>query len=188
MSLSVLRHVELSTEERVAFLKLTAAKRRGEGEEEEIPSESPSEAEEQVAEVALAPDRVAAWEAAEEFLLTVTDGGFGKRSSAYEYRVTNRGGQGFANITLSRRTGSAVVATLPVRPGDDVMLMTDAGRLIRVPADQVRITGRTAMGVTLFRLDAEEHVTAVFPVLEAVADDDDPDDSSAPDVESSDNG
>ena len=54
----------------------------------------------------------------------------------------------------------------PVRQGDDVMLVTDAGRLIRVPADQVRITGRQAMGVTLFRVDADEHVTSVFPVIE----------------------
>ena len=86
-------------------------------------------------------------------LLTVTDMGFGKRSSAYEYRVTGRGGQGIANITLAPRNGNAVVATFPVRQGDDVMMVTDAGRLIRVPADQVRITGRQAMGVTLFRVD-----------------------------------
>jgi DNA gyrase subunit A len=59
-----------------------------------------------------------------------------------------------------------VAASFPVRPGDDVMLMTDAGRLIRVPADQVRATGRPAMGVTLFRVNAGEHVTSVFPVIE----------------------
>ena len=59
----------------------------------------------------------------------------------------------------------------PVRQGDDVMLVTDAGRLIRVPADQVRITGRQAMGVTLFRVDADEHVTSVFPVIEDAGDD-----------------
>ena len=86
--------------------------------------------------------------------------------SAYDYRVTGRGGQGIANITLGARTGTAVVATFPVRPGDDVMLVTDAGRLIRMPADQVRITGRQAMGVTLFRLDEGEHVTSVFPVMD----------------------
>ncbi len=66
----------------------------------------------------------------------------------------------------------AVVATFPVRPGDDVMLVTDAGRLIRVPADQVRITGRTAMGVMLLRLSSGEHVTSVFPVVEDAAEDD----------------
>ena len=64
-----------------------------------------------------------------------------------------------------------MVATFPVRQGDDVMMVTDAGRLIRVPADQVRITGRQAMGVTLFRVDAGEHVTSVFPVLEEETDD-----------------
>jgi DNA gyrase subunit A len=96
----------------------------------------------------------------------VTDAGFGKRSSAYEYRASGRGGLGIANIMLSPRNGSAVAASFPVRPGDDVMLVTDAGRLIRVPADQVRITGRQAMGVTLFRVDADEHVTSVFPVIE----------------------
>jgi DNA gyrase subunit A len=58
-----------------------------------------------------------------------------------------------------------------VRPGDDVMLVTDAGRLIRVPADQVRITGRQVMGVTLFRVDADEHVTSVFPIVEDAAED-----------------
>ena len=80
--------------------------------------------------------------------------------------MTGRGGQGIANITWRTRNGTAVVATFPVRQGDDVMLVTDAGRLIRVPADQVRITGRQAMGVTLFRLEWGEHVTSVFPVME----------------------
>jgi DNA gyrase subunit A len=107
-------------------------------------------------------------------LLTVTNGGFGKRSSAYEYRVTGRGGQGIANITLSKRNGTAVAATFPVRPGDDVMLVTDAGRLIRVPADQVRVTGRMAMGVTLLRLNSGEHVGSVFPVVEDAPDEDSP--------------
>ena len=98
--------------------------------------------------------------------------GFGKRSSAYEYRVTGRGGQGIANITLNaRRNGTAVAASFAVRPGDDIMLVTDGGRLIRVPVDQVRITGRASMGVTLFRLDEDERVTSVFPVLEQEAED-----------------
>ena len=165
MSLSVLRHAEATTEERAAYLRVAAARRRAGGEEEAVAPEG----EESVAEVTLSPERVAELEAAEELLLTVTDGGFGKRSSAYEYRVAGRGGQGIANITLGPRTGQAVVATLPVRPGDDVMLVTDAGRLIRVPADEVRITGRTAMGVTVLRLDADERVTSVFPVLDGEA-------------------
>ncbi len=137
------------------------------------------ESEEPVAEENLTPERFAELEAAEEMLLAVTDIGFGKRSSAYEYRVTGRGGQGIANITLSARNGRAVAATFPVRQGDDVMMVTDAGRLIRVPADQVRITGRQAMGVTLFRVVAGEHVTSVFPVLEEETDDAGPDADAA---------
>jgi DNA gyrase subunit A len=164
ISLSVLRHVEVSNEERMAYLRLAVARRRNGEEEPEAPATDP---EETTAEVSLTPERFAELEAAEEVLLTVTDAGFGKRSSAYEYRVTGRGGQGIANITLSPRTGTSVAGTFAVRPGDDVMLVTDAGRLIRVPADQVRVTGRTSMGVTLFRLDAGECVTSVFPVVEA---------------------
>ncbi len=102
----------------------------------------------------------------DEILLTVTDRGFGKRSLARQYRVTNRGGLGIININLTPRTGDAVVASFPVHPGDDVMLVTDAGRLIRVRSDQVRVTGRNSMGVTVFRLDETERVTSVFPVLD----------------------
>jgi len=168
VSMSVLRHVEVSTEERAAYLKQSAARRRGNGDEDE--GEAAVEPEEAVSEVTLSAERVAELEEAEEFLLAVTNGGFGKRSSAYEYRVTGRGGQGIANITLSRRNGGSVVATFPVRPGDDVMLVTDAGQLIRLPADQVRITGRQAMGVTLFRISKGEQVNSVFPVVDATED------------------
>ncbi len=165
ISLSVLRHVEATLEEREAYLKQANAKRRNNG-DDEADAPAVTNGDEPVAEVSLSAERIAEMEAAEEMLLTVTDSGFGKRTSAYEYRVTGRGGQGIANIALAPRNGRAVVATFPVRPGDDVMLVTDAGRLIRVPADQVRITGRQAMGVTLFRVDADEHVTSVFPVIE----------------------
>jgi DNA gyrase subunit A len=172
MSLSVLRHVEATPEERAAYLKYTSAMRRGSEEAEtaetaEAEAEEPAANDEPVPEIALADARVVELAAGEEILLTVTDQGFGKRSSAYEYRVTGRGGQGIANITLKpERNGTAVAASFQVRDGDDVMLVTDGGRLIRVPVDQVRITGRSVMGVTLFRLDDNERVTSVFPVLE----------------------
>jgi DNA gyrase subunit A len=157
MSLSVLRHVDASVEERTAYLK----QRRTEDEAENGGDEEP------VSDVALSEERVRELQEAEEILLTVTDSGFGKRSSAYEYRVTGRGGQGIANITLkAERNGNAVAGSFAVRPGDDIMLVTDGGRLIRVPVDQIRLTGRTVMGVTLFRLDDDERVTSVFPVLE----------------------
>ena len=167
MSLSVLRHVDhgdMDVAERVAYLKAASARRRAAAEEDA--DATAAEPDEAAPDLVLMPARMAELEQAEEFLLTVTDGGFGKRSSAYEYRVTGRGGSGIVNITLSARNGTAVVASFPVRPGDDVMLVTDAGRLIRTPADQVRITGRQAMGVTLLRLDAGEAVTSVFPVLD----------------------
>ncbi|HTC10171.1 MAG TPA: DNA gyrase subunit A [Acetobacteraceae bacterium] len=174
IGLSVLEHVEVSIEERAAYLRLANAKRRngnGNGNTDED-VEAAADGEEVVGDVTIDDARFDELAAKEEFLLTVTDAGFGKRSSAYEYRVTGRGGQGIANITLAPRNGTAVAATFPVREGDDVMLVTDAGRLIRVPADQVRITGRQAMGVTLFRVDADEHVTSVFPVVEEEPDED----------------
>jgi DNA gyrase subunit A len=161
MSLSVLRHVDASVEERVAYLK-----QRRTDDEAEATAE-PGGDEEPVSDVALSEERIKALQESEDILLTVTDSGFGKRSSAYEYRVTGRGGQGIANITLNpKRNGNAVSGSFAVRPGDDIMLVTDGGRLIRVPVDQIRLTGRTVMGVTLFRLDDDERVTSVFPVLE----------------------
>ena len=166
ISLSVLRHIDVTPEDRAAYLRIAAARRRnGNGGDEEVPAIEP-DADEPVAEVALSAERVAELEEAETLLVTVTDGGFGKRSSAYEYRVSGRGGQGIANITLSARTGQAVAGTFVVRPGDDVMLVTDAGRLIRTPGDAIGIRGRTTMGVTLLRLNAGERVTSVFPVID----------------------
>jgi DNA gyrase subunit A len=169
-SLCVLGHVDVSNAHRELFLKQAAANRRGAAGEDDEAADAPAEVVEDITEDGDAapwtPERFAELEAAEEVLLTVTDGGFGKRSSAYEYRVAGRGGQGIANIVLAPRNGTAVVATLPVRRGDDVMLVTDVGRLIRVPADQVRITARQAMGVTLYRCSEGERVTSVFPVLE----------------------
>jgi DNA gyrase subunit A len=172
IGLAVLRHVDASPDERQAYLKASAQKRRATGEDVDAPMpEAVAEEGEEVAEIALPPEKFEAMEQAEEYLLVATDGGFGKRTSAYEYRVTGRGGQGITGITLTKRTGRAVVATFPVRPGDGVMLITDGGRLIRLPADQVRVTGRQAMGVTLLRLDEGEAVTSCFPVVDETPDD-----------------
>jgi DNA gyrase subunit A len=165
ISLSVLRHIEATPEERAAYLKLAAQKRRAGDETGEVPAEAEDDVE-ATADIALPSEKAGEMEEAEEILLTVTDGGFGKRSSAFEYRVSGRGGQGIANITLTGRTGREVVTTFPVRAGDDVMLVTDNGRLIRMPVDQVRITGRSSMGVTLLRLNEREKVTSCFTVVE----------------------
>ncbi|WP_424139060.1 DNA gyrase subunit A [Roseomonas chloroacetimidivorans] len=175
IALSVLRNVPATPGERTAYLKVAAAKRRAQGdtageaaaeETAEIASSTEDAAEEGTEEVALSSERIEEMEGAEEILLIVTDTGFGKRSSAYEYRRTGRGGQGITSVPLGRGKGHAVVATFPVRQGDDVMLVTDNGRLIRMPADQVRVMGRQAAGVTLFRLDKGEKVTSCFPVVD----------------------
>src|SRR6185437_7404080 len=180
ISLSVLRHTGYDPATREAYIRHANAKRRSNGNwdaEAEAAAAPPEiEVEEGTPEVTLSPERIAEMEAAEELLLTVTGMGFGKRTSAYEYRVSGRAGMGISNITLAPRNGRTVVATFPVRDGDDIMMVTDAGRLIRVPVDQVRITGRSAMGVTLFRVDKGERVTSVFTVLETESDEGGPDD------------
>jgi len=157
ISLSVLRHVG-SDEQDDAAAESLADDDNGLGADvEELLDE---------AEPALSPVIAAEIVDAGEILLTVTNAGFGKRTPASEYRVTRRGGQGISNIKLSPRNGTAVAASFPVRLGDDVMLVTDEGRLIRVPSDQVRVTGRASMGVRMFRLGETEHVISVFPVIE----------------------
>ena len=102
----------------------------------------------------------------EEFILSVTDKGFGKRSSAYEYRKTKRGGLGIANMQLSERNGSQVVASFPINHKDQLMLVTNKGKLIRCPVNDVRIGGRQTQGVTLFNVSQEEKVVSVAKLEE----------------------
>jgi DNA gyrase subunit A len=94
----------------------------------------------------------------EEFILTITENGYGKRSSAYEYRITNRGGSGITNIVTSKRNGN-VVASFPVEVKDHVMIITDKGTLIRTGVDAVRISGRNTQGVTLIKTKDETVVS-----------------------------
>ena len=173
IALSVLRHVEATPAEREAAIRNAALRRRTNGngngteEVEAAPAPASEDGEEEgVVEITLSADRARELEEQEEIILTITDGGFGKRSLAYDYRITGRGGQGLENMVFSRRTGREVVATFPVRPGDDVMLVTDTGRLIRLPADQVRLTRRRGLGVMMLRLNEGERVTSCFPVVD----------------------
>ena len=108
----------------------------------------------------LGANRLAELDAHQQLILSVTVNGYGKRTSAYEYRVTNRGGQGIINIETSRRNGP-VVAAFPVADDDQVMLVTDGGQVIRIPVDDIRIAGRNTQGVTLFDVAEDEHVVAV---------------------------
>ena len=165
IALSVLRHSDATPDERAAYLKAASARRRAPDEEAEAATTG-DESEEPVADIALSPERFEALAESEEIILAVTDGGFGKRTSSHEYRVTGRGGQGITGITLSKRTGREVVATFPVRAGDHLMLVTDGGQLIRIEADAVRITGRQGMGVMLMRLAEGERVISCFPVAD----------------------
>lgn len=191
ISLAVLNHVEATVDERSTYLRMANAKRRAEnaaenGEDDAETSVVDTDEEEtsSTSEL-LTPERFAELEAAEEILLVVSDGGFGRRSSAYDYRVSGRGGQGITNMTFSaNKRGTEVAATLPVLSGTDVMLVTDAGRLIRVPVDQVRVMARQASGVTLFRLNDGEHVTSVFPVMDDETDEDSTDAAAEPSGES----
>jgi len=167
ISMSILDHFEVDTAERENYLRMASARRRA-GEE--------GESEAEVGEL-LTPDRFDAMASREEFILTVTAKGYGKRSSSYEYRVTGRGGTGIANIESSKRNGD-VVASFPVSETDQVMLVTDAGQLIRCPVDDVRIAGRKTQGVVIFRVEEAEEVVSVahLPDLgEAAAPDAGPD-------------
>jgi len=157
ISMSLLRHVEVSAEERGAYLRLANAKRRAgdEGDESETAAETP-----EGAAVTLTPERFAELEAAEELILTVTVNGFGKRSSAYEYRTTSRGGQGIVNILTSARNGPAV-ASFTVAQGDHILLASDGGRVMRCPVGDIRLAGRSTQGVVVFRCEEGETVVSV---------------------------
>ena len=98
--------------------------------------------------------------AGDQLILSVTENGYGKRTSAYEYRVTGRGGQGFANIEMSERNGN-VAASFVIEEGDELMMVTNGGKVIRMPTHDIRIAGRKTQGVTLFRTADDEQVVAV---------------------------
>jgi DNA gyrase subunit A len=147
ISLSVLKRAGTTQEEKDDYLRFAPWKGDRDGES------------------ALAPDRFAEMVAREEFILTVTANGFGKRSSAYEYRRTNRGGQGITNIEMSERNGP-VVASFPARNGEQIILVTDQAKLIRTTVGDIRIIGRNTQGVRLFHVADDEHVVAAARIDE----------------------
>ncbi len=148
ISMSILRRAGTTQEEREAYLKCPPWRDR-----EDV-------------ECALSPERYAEMAEKEQFLLTVTENGYGKRSSTFEYRRTNRGGQGITNIVTSDRNGG-VVASFPVTPGEALMLVTDQGKVIRTTVGDIRIAGRNTQGVTIFRVDKNEHVVSVARIDES---------------------
>ncbi|MCB2097251.1 MAG: DNA gyrase subunit A [Parvularculaceae bacterium] len=155
ISMAILNGVDATTEEARAYLKHAAAMRRAAGEEaeEEVDDDA-------TPATALSTERIAQLGAAEQFILTVTDNGYGKRSSSYEYRTSGRGGKGIIAIVVNDRNGR-VSASFPVEDADQIMLVTDGGQLIRTPVAGIRIAGRNTQGVTIFRTGADETVVSV---------------------------
>ena len=151
ISMSILKHLDVTPEERNAYLKQASALRGADMEGMEFDEGGSNISEERFNEM----------QAAEQFLLTVTNGGFGKRTSAFEYRVSGRGGQGVTNIGLTKKNGGAVVGTFPVEDSNQIMLVTNGGQMIRMPVNGIRFTGRSAQGVTVFRVGEGEEVVSV---------------------------
>ena len=159
VSLSLLYHSDASSAEARAYLKQASAARRAESGEAEAPVEVDDE-DDSVEEATLTPERYAALGAREQFVLTMSQTGFGKRTSSYEYRVTGRGGSGIVAIGMGKKN-SAVIASFPVEDSDGLMLISDAGQTIRVAVSSISIQGRSAQGVTVFRVDEGERVVSV---------------------------
>ena len=163
ISISVLKHIEANTDVKTLYLKAATAKRRGEDQEY------------------IEEEKFESMHIDDQFILTISENGFGKRTSAYEYRITKRGGQGIINIETSDRNGP-VIASFPVLDSDDVMLVTNEGRIIRSPVNDIRIASRNTQGVTLFSIDKGETVVSVT-AISGVEDDDEAEMSTDSSVE-----
>lgn len=184
INMSIVKGSEASSEERAAYLKIANAKRRedtplsqpspsrGEG-FDEASAHNPSphaggvddDTEDHASEIILSEARVAELAAREQFFLTITQNGYGKRSSSYEYRITNRGGSGITGIVTSGRNGQ-VIASFPVLETDQIMLLTNGGKTIRCPIKDIRIAGRNTQGVTIFKIEKGEKVVSATRVPE----------------------
>ena len=157
VSISILHGIRATAEEREDYRKVASARRRASGLEE-----SEGEAID-LTGITLTEERIEEMSKAEEMILTVTELGYGKRTSAFEYRVTGRGGSGVTGIGISKKNGN-VVASFPVESGDQIMLMTNKGTLIRTPVEDIRICGRTSQGVITFRTEAKEQVISAVRI------------------------
>jgi DNA gyrase subunit A len=165
VSLSLLHHSDATTAEGRAYLKQSAAARRAATGEEAM-DEPVDDGDEGGEEAALSPERYAGLGAREQFVLAVSENGYGKRSSSYEYRITGRGGSGIVALDMGKKN-TAIVAAFPVEEGDDLMLISDQGQIIRVPVAGVSVQRRGSGGVTIFRVEENERVVSV----ERIADD-----------------
>jgi DNA gyrase subunit A len=168
--MSILRHVDATAEERAAYLKRANAVRRGD-EGDEVEDEADAEEAADTADtIELGEKRYVEMSALEQFVLTISEKGMGKRTSSYEYRITNRGGKGIVAMgvlegkkgakTIRKKTGK-LVASFPIEESDQIMLVTDGGQLIRTRVDGVRIVSRSSQGVIVFSTSEDERVVSV---------------------------
>jgi DNA gyrase subunit A len=171
ISMAILRAVPATPAERTAYLKhaklMRTAAEGEEGEETPAVEEDETDAEDQVS---LTPGRIAELGAAEEIILTVSTEGFGKRTSAYEFRRTGRGGQGLIAQDLTKK-GGRLAASFPVDESDQMLMVTDQGQLIRAPVRKVRLASRNTQGVIVFRTADNEHVVSVERLADTGEDD-----------------
>ncbi len=163
VSMSVLKHIDVDTETKEIYLKIPAEQRIAEQrrrnetlEQQDLLQlsqkaiDKPNDIDSEIFNTLI--DN-------EEFILTITENGFGKRTSAYEYRITDRGGVGVINIITSKRNGKVVVSTM-ADEDNDIMIMTNKGIVTRTPVSTIRITGRNAQGVTLMRTTNDDYITS----------------------------
>ena len=175
IGMAMLNHGESDATVRAAYIKQSrAARRAATGIEEDA-----GDADEETTDLVLTPEQMEKMAATEQFILTISENGFGKRTSSYEYRTTHRGGNGFTNIKLGGKN-TAVAGSFPVTDDQDIIMVTDGGKIIRTPVRDVRIAGRSTAGVTLFRTAENEKVVSAISI---VADGDDEQNNDTPNVE-----
>ena len=162
ISMSILRHVDATADERAAYLKRASAVRRGLDTEAEDAAGEVEEAQEAGVNdaIELGEQRYVEMSEAEQFVLTVSERGYGKRTSSYEYRTTGRGGKGIVAMSVTGKTGR-LVASFPVEHEDQLMLVTNGGQLIRTRVEGIRIVGRSTQGVIVFDTAEDERVVSV---------------------------
>ena len=170
ISMTIISHVDAEAWERAAYLKRSAAERRALGVDEE---EIALVGEEVTEENELGDERYQELKAREQFVLTVSERGYGKRSSSYDFRISGRGGKGI-RATDTAKTGEigVLVAAFPIEDADQIMLVSDGGQLIRVPVGGIRIASRATKGVTIFSTAADEKVVSVERISEPEAEED----------------
>ena len=174
IAMSILRHFEATADERAAYIKMSRAV-RGEAEDGTVEHDD-----EGAGDSHLSQERYIEMSASEQFVLTISEKGFGKRTSSYEYRITGRGGKGIVAMAVNARNGK-LVGSFPVEDENQLMLVTDGGQVIRVPVEGIRIVGRSGQGVTVFRTAADEKVVSVGRIVEP--DNGDDEEETSPDAE-----